>query len=316
MALTATAFSACGGPSVDSAAQDQLDPADDDQDISSNELSLNATSTLIAVGTTTQFQAVGGTAPYTYSLVIGAGNINSSTGLYTSSQAGTVTIRVTDANGDRAQKSITVFVASEEDDTEPCVYVSQKIQKTTGITEASIDLSRHASLQNYVITGLGVRLSNDNLVGIYAKVSKLLADGSIATTGSYAYTNGNMGTTGRGELYLELPAGYFVTGVGLAPTWDGQHTNAIKLYGSKIASDGSVSRTIECLLESSGGSCGTTVAVTGKPWLSRYVEFQGNSDQPLVAIGAAVTNARITSTSIGVANISLDTSAEGAACSR
>jgi hypothetical protein len=59
-------------------------------------------------GETLQFAGAGGTAPYTFSKVSGVGSINGSTGLYTSSGAGTAVIRVTDANGIKADGTITV----------------------------------------------------------------------------------------------------------------------------------------------------------------------------------------------------------------
>ncbi len=55
--------------------------------------------TIISVVDTQSFSASGGVSPYSYSIVTGAGSINSSTGLYTASASGTITVRATDSLG-------------------------------------------------------------------------------------------------------------------------------------------------------------------------------------------------------------------------
>jgi uncharacterized phage protein gp47/JayE len=62
----------------------------------------------IANGDTLQFAASGGTGPYAFSVVSGLGSISSPAGLFTSAGAGTTVIRVTDANGIKADATITV----------------------------------------------------------------------------------------------------------------------------------------------------------------------------------------------------------------
>lgn len=57
---------------------------------------------------TLQMYAAGGTAAYTFSKVSGNGSIDGSTGLFTAGAAGTTVLRVTDANGIKADATITV----------------------------------------------------------------------------------------------------------------------------------------------------------------------------------------------------------------
>lgn len=59
-------------------------------------------------GATQTFTAKGGYSTYTWSVESGAGSINSSSGLYTSSTAGTDVVRCTDTNGNYSEVTITV----------------------------------------------------------------------------------------------------------------------------------------------------------------------------------------------------------------
>ncbi len=54
------------------------------------------------------YSATGGVSPYTFSIVSGPGAINASTGVYTASSAGSVTIRVTDSLSNTSSTSLTV----------------------------------------------------------------------------------------------------------------------------------------------------------------------------------------------------------------
>jgi uncharacterized protein YjdB len=75
-------------------------------------LSINPSSIHIVVGDTQIFAASGGTSPFTYSIVSGAGTINSLSGLYTAGMtSGPVVIRVTDALGAIADAAVTVAPA-------------------------------------------------------------------------------------------------------------------------------------------------------------------------------------------------------------
>ena len=64
--------------------------------------------TSVVHGGTIQFTGLGGYGTLTYSMVSGAGSINSSTGLYTSASAGIDTVQVTDSLSNTAIAVITV----------------------------------------------------------------------------------------------------------------------------------------------------------------------------------------------------------------
>ena len=70
-------------------------------------LALNPSNLQTVVGDVTAFSAVGGTPPYTYSVVSGSGSINSS-GSYTAAAAGTDVVRVTDSLGATADSNVNV----------------------------------------------------------------------------------------------------------------------------------------------------------------------------------------------------------------
>lgn len=71
---------------------------------------LNSKSVVMGTAQTYDFSASGGVAPYTFSLVSGAGAIDPSTGIYTSPGANTLAvIQVSDGNGDVSRATITVL---------------------------------------------------------------------------------------------------------------------------------------------------------------------------------------------------------------
>jgi hypothetical protein len=75
-------------------------------------LTLNATRTILAVTNLSTLSALGGVAPYTYSIVSGGGSVNATTGAFTvPAMAGVVGARVTDSLGATADLSLTVNAA-------------------------------------------------------------------------------------------------------------------------------------------------------------------------------------------------------------
>jgi len=74
-----------------------------------DDLAISPSSVTMGKSETQTFTGSGGEEPYTFSLVSGTGSIVSSTGVYTSPSAtGTMTVRITDNNGDTADATITV----------------------------------------------------------------------------------------------------------------------------------------------------------------------------------------------------------------
>lgn len=77
-----------------------------------NSLGITPAAMTMAVNNTTQFSAVGGLAPFTYSILSGGGSINSSTGVFNApATAGSVVVQVTDSLGSTANATVTVAAA-------------------------------------------------------------------------------------------------------------------------------------------------------------------------------------------------------------
>jgi len=74
-----------------------------------NSLVISPLSRTLVVSQTFSFSALGGTSPYTYSVLNGGGTINASTGAYTApSTAGSATIQVTDSSSNTSQATVTI----------------------------------------------------------------------------------------------------------------------------------------------------------------------------------------------------------------
>lgn len=74
-------------------------------------LNITPSSFLIAVPGTKSFSASGGVSPYVYSIITGPGSINSASGVYTSTGAGSVIIRVTDSMNNTSDGTLDVNAA-------------------------------------------------------------------------------------------------------------------------------------------------------------------------------------------------------------
>ncbi len=75
-------------------------------------LSITPSAKTLAVNNAFSFSAVGGTSPFTFSVVAGGGTVNASSGLYTASAVtGTATVRVTDSVGQTANATVTINAA-------------------------------------------------------------------------------------------------------------------------------------------------------------------------------------------------------------
>ena len=77
-----------------------------------NGLGISPASTTLAVNNSATFMALGGSAPYTFSVFSGGGTVNASTGVYTApTVAGVATVRVTDNLGATANATVTINAA-------------------------------------------------------------------------------------------------------------------------------------------------------------------------------------------------------------
>ena len=77
------------------------------------QLTLTAPAATLGAGTAQTLTAAGGQTPYVFSIVLGAGSVDSSSGLFTASAtAGTTVVEVTDAHGSTAKSSLQIIVVA------------------------------------------------------------------------------------------------------------------------------------------------------------------------------------------------------------
>jgi hypothetical protein len=293
---------------------DQIAPFAADGELSDDDYTANlyaySDATSLTVGGYTYVRASGGTSPYSYTLTAGDGSVNSSSGYLQAFSEGTIGVRVVDASGTTYQVSINVTADTTTNVGTACVYLGSKTQMESGTTESRIDLPSHVELSKQVIVGIGARLDADSLAGIYAKVAKLNANGTISTNSNevFTYKTGNLGTTSKGEIYIDLPAGYYLTGIGIAADSTGANVEALKLFGAKINSTAIVEGTIECLVDKDVRSCTTgSGSMVSKTYYSRYNEYRSASNKPIVTWGAAFSLAKIVSRDIATKTITAST---------
>ncbi|HVJ64568.1 MAG TPA: hypothetical protein VM901_04880 [Bdellovibrionota bacterium] len=277
----------------------------DDDDYTASLYAYPSAST-VSVGGYTYIYAQGGTSPYTYSVSAGEASINASSGYLQVSGEGTITVLVRDSAG--GTYNVTVYTETETGTGDACVYLGAKTERDSGSAEARIDLPTHAVLLEHVIVGLGARLDKDSLVGLYVKTAKLNADGSISTSNIYNYKTGDLGTTTKGEIYVDLPAGYYLTGVGVASDEAGNNLAALKLYGAKTNVSAGQAGTVECLVDKEVQKCSvSSLSVSGKTYYSRYNEYRASFNTPVVTYGFALGSAKVTSRNIATKTITTST---------
>jgi hypothetical protein len=309
LALLALA-TGCSG--TDEVAPFVADGTLDESDYVANLYAYSSSSTL-GVGEYSYITASGGSRPYTYSLIQGDASVNSSSGYLQVFSAGNVTVRVQDSTGATYEVQVTVTTTTTETGT-ACVYLGDKTQQESGTTEARIDLPAHIQLSRQVIVGLGARLEGDSLMGIFTKVAKLNADGSISTAANeiFTYRTGDLGSTSKGEIYIDLPAGYYLTGIGMASDASGNNLEALKLFGARINSTANVTATIECIVDKDVRFCTTaTGSVASKTYFSRYNEYRSAQNKPIVTWGATITGSKVVSRNIATKTITASTTDTG-----
>ncbi len=288
-------LSACGGTTIE-AAQGTPGGSNRPSD-SSGALSLSSSAGefgSVTLLSTVQLSINGGKAPFTLELISGDGAINTSTNVFTAgSSESTVNVRVTDANGDVADHYFYVVTGDNTTSNGTCVAAAEAVvtQHSTGL-EVLVD-SRTFNRPDQIITGVGLRAYSNTMYGMYIKTEKLNTNGTVVETPAYALTNGNLGGTAKGELYVEAPAGYYVYGVGAASDALGDDIDAVKIYVAKVNAQALDFDTKECLITVSGGvQCDTTVAVPSN-MTGRYFEFVGRSNKPLVTLGSAINGGKV-----------------------
>lgn len=106
-------------------------------------LGITPAAVTMAVNNSTTFSAVGGVAPFTYSILSGGGSINSSSGAFTApATAGTVVVQVTDSLSATATANVTVnaALAISPSAITKAVSSSQIFSATGGVTPYSFSI--------------------------------------------------------------------------------------------------------------------------------------------------------------------------------
>lgn len=251
----------------------------------------------IDYGSTVTFYAYGGDGDYRFYISSGYGSINSSTGVFTAAYTtGYTTILVEDGDGLTAEYSIYISEDGTSDSSDVCTSLgSSSTVKSYGTPEVAVNLDNYSQFDDYAMVGMGARLASGNAVGLYVKLSRIEDDGSLDEDDSYAYKNGDLGGTTKGEIYIELPDDYMMYGFGLATESNGNDLQYIKIYGVKYDSDGYVSDTIQCAVSSSGSSgCSSSLSVSSS-YSSRYKEYVGSTSKILRALGFATNDTTVNS---------------------
>lgn len=270
-----------------------------------------ASNTTLAANSYTYVYAQGGTSPYTYSIASGDAVVNSTSGYVTVNSTGNVVVQVKDAAGATYQVQLNVGTSTTGNGTS-CVYLSTPTQQAVSPAQSQIDLQAYSYMAKHVIVGLGLRIDSQSLVGIYSKVAKLNGDGTISTTDGYIYKTGNLGTTTKGEIYIDLPAGYYLTGVGFAANASGTDVEALKLYGDKVDSTGTVTSSVQCAVDQYAQLCTAgNIDLTSKSYYSRYSEFRYGSNKPVVTWGAWMNNYVVGGVNLATKTITPSTMSSG-----
>jgi hypothetical protein len=255
----------------------------------------------IPLGSVIQLYVDGGQAPYTFAIRSGHGTVNASTGVFTASSTtgGSVAIRVTDATG--AQDTLYLYVsetpASNPGVANKCLQRANAASLTPATSsEAFADTTTQSQLADQVIVGMGFRFLNDNAVGIFLKTQKLdLQNSSVNASPSFNFTHGTLtSTSANGEIYIQATQGYYIYGFGAGVENSGQDVEVIKVYAARPNKATQSFDVVQCYVTRTGQSgCRASVTLSASA-ASRYAQYQGSPNIPLVAVGLSVNNAKVT----------------------
>lgn len=163
-------------------------------------LAISPTDDHMLVSTTKTYSSTGGVSPYTYSVIMGLGSINSSSGLYTAdSSAGAVTVQVQDALGNIASTGLTVVtpVIASPLSTSVVINGTTTISASGGQSPYTYSLSSGGGTINSTTgvytapgtPGAAVVLVTDSLG--YTGTSNLTITGPLALTPLNSFVNVN-----------------------------------------------------------------------------------------------------------------------------
>jgi len=297
--ISATSIlSACGGgkktkaASTDKSSDVDVNNTPDNNTPTIAALDAYAGSSLLGHGESTSITVIGGSGSYSFSVTSGSGTVTSS-GYYTAPNTdGFASIQVLD---NYSYDSVTISIEiTSSSSTVGCTELgSTSVVKSDPEIERSIDLTKYSQLSGYVIIGVGFRILDSDVKAIYTKVARLLGSGEIDMNDTYTYRSGDLGNTGKGELYIQLPSNYMLYGVGMAVESTGQDLEIMKLYGARLdGTTGEITNTTECYFDRHGNSgCSNS---TGTPSAAGYNQYVGEPSRPLVGFGFGVKVNKVT----------------------
>lgn len=205
-----------------------------------------------------------------------------------------------DVNGADDDSDLDESVDNEDNNDMVSTSVCSLLGKSTVLKSAAIDIhadiSGRSEVSNHGIVGIGVRIANGSGRGLYLKVAPLLSTGVADSGSTYSYRSGDLGKSNaaRGEMYLELPLGYFAYGVGIGSDLSGEHVEVLKLYGAKLNANGTVTSTIQCLMDLYGAQGCASVKKIHDSYKKRYQEFISSDHQVLRGVGFGMSNNGVT----------------------
>jgi hypothetical protein len=143
---------------------------------------------------------------------------------------------------------------------------------------------------DHVITGIGAHFRDNNVAGLFIKSRELKRDGTLNMSSFAERSAGDISAGSRGELFVELPANYFVSGFGMSPNSRGTDIDFLLIRGARLSRFGGIDSIIECAAREGFGSvCASRVGVPGEYW-GQYEEWQSVTFSPLVGFGARVSD--------------------------
>jgi hypothetical protein len=147
-----------------------------------------------------------------------------------------------------------------------------------------------AANPRHVTTGIGAHFRDNNVAGLFLRSRELKPDGTLNMGSSTDRTSGEINPGTRGELFVELPAQYFVTGFGMSPNSRGTDIDFLLIRGAKLSRYGGIESVIECAAREGYGSiCAPRIGVPNQYW-GQYEEWQSASYSPLAGFGARVSD--------------------------
>jgi len=142
----------------------------------------------------------------------------------------------------------------------------------------------------HVATGLGAHFRENNVAGLFLRSRELKRDGTLNMSAAQDQVAGEINPGTRGELFVELPANYFVTGFGMSPNSRGTDVDFLLIRGAKLSRFGGIENMIECAAREGYGSvCAPRIGVPSQYW-GQYEEWQSATFSPLAGFGARVSD--------------------------